>query len=196
MTRTFIGFDPGGIHAFGWCVLHVEGHANTPNLLTGTCSNAASAVGAVRNAASNTPSRVGIDSPMYWSPSGDRAADRAVRKQVISAGGSSGTVGHVNSLRGACLAQGIMAGELIRKLWPSIPITESHPKALLRVCPEASSFVDKFNFVNEHERDAAIGAYSALLWDDNSDGWRDLRQIEQDPFDLITDPPPAYWFPN
>ena len=195
MGHIFLGFDPGGIDAFGWCVLYANECKEVEYVAGGICSNAREAINMAEKNTDRPPAGIGIDSPMYWSPAGDRAADRLVRKQVIAADGSSGTVGHVNSLRGACLAQGVMVGCLARQIWDGVPITESHPKALLRVWPDVSSFTSGFALQNDHERDAAIGAYSALAWFSQTHGWRDLRQFEEDPFDLIDAPPPVYWFP-
>jgi len=75
----------------------------------------------------------GIDSPLFWVANGDRRVDQAVRAKMQALGARSvwGTVQSVNSLRGACLAQGILAAQLLRSRFPNIRITESHPKALL-----------------------------------------------------------------
>jgi len=42
-----------------------------------------------------------------------------------------GTVQAVNSLRGACLVQGILTAILLRQRVPEIHVSESHPKAVL-----------------------------------------------------------------
>ena len=100
--------------------------------------------------------------PLYWARAGERNADRKIRKGVAKAGGASSTVGHVNSLRGACLVQGVLSAVALAEKWPEIAITESHPKALLAVWPDAAEFVKPFGFSTDHERDAALGAYAAF----------------------------------
>ena len=146
MDRHFLGFDPGGKKAFGWCVLNVATDSDSAQLISGTCSNATEAIAAVSASSDRQPAAVGIDAPMYWSLEGDRRSDQIVRTIVVRLGGQSGMVSHVNSLRGACLAQGILVAVLARAKWPDSPITESHPKALLRRWQGASKFASGFNF--------------------------------------------------
>ena len=190
----YIGFDPGGIGNFGWSVLSADGRLSTASVVSGTCSNADDAVSAASEALDGPPKAVGIDSPMFWVSSGDRLSDKRVRNAVVANGGYPGTVSHVNSLRGACLAQGIIVGRLARRLWPQVPITESHPKALLRTNARSRRFSDLFTFANDHERDAALGAFAAWSWALRADGWFDLRHDETKVIDLIGEPYPSYWF--
>ena len=80
---------------------------------------------------------------------------------------SSGTVQSVNSLRGAALVGGALLASLLRGVFPSARITESHPKALLIACYDnsevtfANAFQIDINRQTEHERDAAIAAVCA-----------------------------------
>ena len=69
----------------------------------------------------------GIDSPLFWVASGDRQADKRVRKgmKLFNAPNVGGTVQRVNSLRGACVVQGIMAAHLLLKETPAIRLTYS-----------------------------------------------------------------------
>jgi hypothetical protein len=73
-----------------------------------------------------------------------------------------------NSLKGAVLIQGIMLAMVARKAFPTIPITESHPKALLKAMnigpwSEISGAfgLDGAEPRTEHERDALLGAVAA-----------------------------------
>lgn len=96
---------------------------------------------------------------MWWSsgPSGDRRADRWIREQYRI---HAGTVQTTNSLRGACLIQAALFAERARQLFPSVPITEAHPKAVLlalgyRTWSEfCSAFSVNGTAKNKHEEDA------------------------------------------
>jgi len=193
--ETYIGIDPGGQKAFGWCIME----ADTSELLfeivkSGACSGVPEAMSAIEKACRNQPIGAGIDAPLYWAKSGDRLSDRKIRKAVVKAGFSPGTVNHVNSLRGACLVQGILSAVALSEKWPGIVVTESHPKALLAVWPEANEFVRQFNFFSDHERDAALGAYSAFSHHRKWDGWHDFIDLENDIF-VPSGGEIAYWFP-
>ena len=106
-----LGFDPGGIKSFGWAVLYVGEADSVVSLKTGVASNAPEAVRKAGQCAPAAPAGVGIDAPLFWVQEGDRRADSHIRKRVVAAGGQSGTVSSVNSLRGACLVQGILAAD-------------------------------------------------------------------------------------
>lgn len=207
------GFDPGGERQFGWCV--VEASTELPLSLhsTGVASNAAEAVNCVLKEipSQNTLIAAGIDSPLFWSPDGDRNADRVIRNEIKNLGASapSGTVQHVNSLRGACLVQGALTAKLIRAAIPSINITEAHPKALLWLIGVATkrqpvksvtmrelSEVIAFSRsdLSEHERDAALAALGAWAMTVKASGWEDLFALESKPF--VPVPPVAYWMPS
>lgn len=191
-----VGFDPGGKKAFGWAVLAAADAG--PSLIgRGTCDSAPMALDAARTASSVTPVVFGVDAPLYWVYSGDRASDRSVRAMVCDAGGSSGTVSHVNSLRGACLVQGILVARLAAEVWPDAAITEAHPKALLVSSGAAREF-DRLiaGQVNtEHERDAAIAAFTALALATRLAGWHDLAASESNPF-FPGGKRVSYWYPK
>lgn len=195
MNHVYLGFDPGGFLAFGWCILEIEGDDTCVNILSGTCSTASEALAAVDTSIKANPTAMGINAPMYWSPDGDRKADQIVRGMVLSKGGLSSTVAAVNSLSGACLAQGIMLAALGREHWPELSITEAHPKALLRLYPEAENFLTGHACQNVHEQHAALAAYTAWAHDKGTAGWCDLRAMETSTFDPISGPPTVYWFP-
>jgi hypothetical protein len=190
----YVGFDPGGRESFGWCVLTQRG--STEIVETGVCSSALEALGAVRSLLKGQgPACIGIDAPMYWVVAGDRGSDVRVRAALKAAGGHPATVGSVNSLRGACVAQGPIVGRMARSLWPDVPIAEAHPKALLTVHRAARDFIGGHALATEHERDAALAAYSARETLTRSAGWVNVRVEHVQELDLTAGPAALYWFP-
>lgn len=196
MPDYLVGLDPGGENAFGWAVLECDAGAYRL-AATGTETGVPAVFRAIQQVLCEAPVAAGIDAPLFWVPAGDRRADQTVRRMVCSAGGSSGTVSHVNSLRGACLVQGILAAIQAHKLWPNAQLTESHPKALLLVSAAAREFAAGLGSfgTNEHKRDAALAAYSANALVANTKRWRDLVKLEDSPF-FPAGVPVAYWFPE
>jgi hypothetical protein len=191
-----IGFDPGGKGAFGWAVLAVDDGGQVLSLCSGVESTAPDALGRAEATLNAAPEGVGIDAPLFWVDKGDRAVDRHIRRRVLDAGGSSGTVSAINSLQGACVAQGIICARLARARWPGALITEAHPKALLRVCPQASEFVRQrvHSSIATHERDAALAAYAAWQAVRANPAWKDLMGMDQTPF-FPAGGDVSYWFP-
>jgi hypothetical protein len=209
-----LGFDPGGLERFGWCVAEPTLHGKAKLRKWGVADDAAGAVEAALKA-TDDPAHIvaaGIDSPLFWVPSGSRRADQTIRKALkrLAAESPGGTVQEVNSLRGACLAQAIMTTHLLRKSVPAIRITESHPKALLWLLKVASRhrhrpptkvkmshlrdvITCESKGLSEHERDAALGAFAAWAMVSKRANWRDLFQDEDKPF--VPVPPVEYWMP-
>jgi predicted nuclease with RNAse H fold len=197
----WIGVDPGGKNSFGLAFLDRAGIS-----LSHCCSCAEEAVEHLRE----KPEGIGIDAPMWWSrrPSSDRYADQWIRKTHKI---PSGTVQTANSLRGAVLVQGILFAEGVRRRYPDVHITETHPKAVLRALyprlPSSdaaalqwSDFCSEFSIRdgtagNEHKRDAIISAIAAR---EGFEGrWPiDLAKrppgCEDDPLKYEQDPS-AYW---
>lgn len=207
------GFDPGGERQFGWCVVKASQELPLSLHSTGVASNAAEAVNCALKMipSQGTLIAAGIDSPLFWSPDGDRNADRVTRNEIKKLGASApaGTVQHVNSLRGACLVQGVLAAKLLRSAIPSILITEAHPKALLWLIGaatkrqpvksvtmrELSEFIAfSRSDLSEHERDAALAALGAWAMMVKASGWEDLFALESQPFVPVS--PVAYWMPS
>ena len=118
---------------------------------------------------------------------------------------------HVNSLQGACLVQGMMAGMLLRRGDAHLPISEAHPKALLwlvriatqELHPSSVTFDLLSPFLvrsaqvqtSEHERDAAIGALSAWAMRRRPEGWEDLARFDEGRMSPLS-PAPAFWMPS
>lgn len=190
-----VGFDPGGAAAFGWTVAEFNGDA-FQICATGICNNAADAVEAAAHSLPQRPAAIGVDAPLYWVPVGDRKADTLVRRMVCAIGGQPGTVGHVNSLRGACLVQGVLCAHRAALRWPDALVTEAHPKALLRVSGTAAAVAGSMAsaFRSEHEQDAFLAAYAAGMLVDRNPAWHDLVKVEQECF-FPGGSRVAYWFP-
>lgn len=208
------GFDPGGKSSFGWCVAEATEDLPLTIRQIGVASGAAEAVDCARNAipSGSTIAAAGIDSPLFWRLDGDRAADGLVRTEINNLGAPTawGTVQHVNSLRGACLVQGMLAAVLLRKNFSSIEITEAHPKAMLWLLGvatkrqsagsvtmrEISKYVaDGREDLSEHERDAALATLGAWAMKLRRSDWEDLylREGEGNTFCPVS--PVAYWMP-
>lgn len=161
--RTWIGVDPGGKDNFGVAVLHPDGSAYT------CCVNCADEAKDVirEHVKDREPAGVGVDAPLWWSSgiSGGRCVDQWLRDTYHLSGGQ---VQSVNSLRGAALAQGMMFVHRIREEFAAIPVTETHPKALLvALNSDEGDFYRRCSVrldaetVSEHERDAIISAVAA-----------------------------------
>ena len=161
MSGFWIGADPGGKDKFGLALLGDAGEVSC-----WTVSSVQQAVETLKNAMRQSePLGLGIDAPMWWSArkGGGRKADDFLRQKCSV---PSGTVQSANSLRGAALVGGALLASAMRQEYPNIPITETHPKALLIAMKcGGREFLRKYgispNWNNEHERDAAIGAVSA-----------------------------------
>ena len=157
----WVGADPGGEGNFGIAILTDDGQ---PQALSVDCAD--DALEFVRRHLDQTPSGVGVDAPLWWSSgrSGDRHADQWLRKRY---GLSGGEVQATNSLRGAALTQGAMFVQRMKETYPAVPVTESHPKALLKALTQGDwkAFAGRFGLqiavANDHERDALIAAISA-----------------------------------
>jgi Protein of unknown function (DUF429) len=188
-----VGFDPGGRGRFGWCIVQFD--CDPPSFTGGVCDHAEVAVRSAQQALGEPPEAIGVDAPLFWVSGEDRVSDREVRRMVRAAGGHNGTVLHVNSLQGACLVQGILVAWMAARSWPGVPITEAHPKALLRVSEAARAFsAHAPPSRGDHVRDAALAAFAARASAMNADGWRDLAALEKTPFFPAVSPV-RYWFP-
>ena len=152
----------------------------------------------------------GIDAPLFWSERGNRHVDELVRNAIKKLGAPStgGTVQQINSLRGACLIQGILVTHLLHRRFPEISITESHPKALLYLLgianrqishsvvslSDLSEYVESDESCSEHERDAILGALTSFAQREKRQGWRNIYDEEKQPvtpFDFQI----GYWMP-
>lgn len=207
----WFGADPGGANAFGVAVLRSDGSFE--------CKIVSCADDAVKwlYERAETILGAGIDAPLWWSSgkNGERNADLFVRGRLHEVGAKEvgGTVQSANSLRGAVLIQGVLLATALRQRWRELPITESHPKALLKaIWPHAQKGAPPWDKIakrfelkgaplesgHEHERDALLAAVAARegyrrKW--TVDLARERSPFEQDPASLPWGPV-SYWWPS
>ncbi len=211
-TGLILGFDPGGKDIFGWSVCGAGADRLHGPLKTGLADDACDALEQVKEAIkSSGPSgnppvlAAGIDAPMFWSGTGRRMVDRILRQVLRDNGflpaGLGRTVQEVNSLRGACLVQGVLLGRHLSDWKPGLQITETHPKALLHLLrhsgqPEMTELARLTEGLEdrEHERDATLSAIGAWAMYKKLPGWQNLYDQECHPVQPF-DTPVAYWMP-
>ncbi len=133
----WFGADPGGANAFGVALLRADGSFESAVV---SCADDAMKW---LDGKAVTILAAGIDAPLWWSSGkgGERKSDRFIRDILHRAGAKDigGTVQSANSLRGAVLIQGALLAMALRRQWPRLPITEAHPKALLKAWPGLST---------------------------------------------------------
>lgn len=137
-TNLFLGFDPGGKNAFGWCVCKEVGDG-LERLAFDLADHAEDAVTQVNRAIESCSNvripAAGIDAPLLvHRRKGNRSIDQNLRDALTRKrfpGSVSGTVQEVNSLRGAATLQGgLLVMQLVGMPWAhDTKITESHPTA-------------------------------------------------------------------
>lgn len=222
------GYDPGGDNKHGLAILKIK---------SGTCkavkifrpesaprSKPGVALKSVRDVltALNEEGQIaaiGVDTLARWStsPGGWRQADILLRKKCRTDAKIKGlalSVTAPNSLYGSMSLNGMMVLLELRKKWPSIQITETHPKILYYglaekkynysgTQQEMDALLSKWlghptGFVetkNDHEWDAVVSAYAA--WMGLTGQWKhDLFQNPESA-DLVSPAGPDvhYWWP-
>lgn len=216
MTEYILGLDPGGAsrRGYGWVLVERTGKL-PPKPFTvvaayfGKCGDAAAAL----NAAAATLQRgghivaVGIDAPLGYDTGADRWIDEAIRK-AINLGANQPM--KVNSLRGAGLAQGQIAGLLIRSLrrkspWSDVKvISESYPRAV-RVLSSTQYQPGHCNVAGCDICDASLAALSAWAAYDSRkgnkpNGWTNWHTITVGGRPLLPEfmivPDHEYWLPT
>ena len=204
-----LGFDPGGIGKFGWSICRVSNGHLQQRLETGLADDAWDALLQVKQAlgryspSGNLPVfAAGIDAPMFWSNKGSRTVDNVV-KDALKAKRfptPSGTVQQVNSLRGACLVQGVLVGKYLHETW-NLKITEAHPGALDYLLgylnqPKVVGMVNHMTagLADSDERDATLAAVAAWAMLHQSPGWQNLYELEYCPVQPFNTPV-SYWMP-
>lgn len=194
-----VGFDPGGRAKFGWAIIEIGHDPPFGVLASGRASHAHEALTAVLAAAEATRViGVGIDAPMFWTPTGARASDAFLRGLI---GPPTATVQEPNSLRGACVVQGPIIANLCRRsALSTVPLFEAHPKAFLRlVTKEGQQLTDWVVQApsDEDERDAVLGALAAWAGVAHPHGWENLRLLERSPLiDPFPGPHADYYLPT
>jgi hypothetical protein len=119
-----LGFDPGGGGGFG-CAVVTDEHS-----WSATVSSVDEAVEwAVGQLAGRTPDAAGIDTLLFWQTtrSGWRGADEYLRDRYPARRNS---VLCSNGLYGSMAVQGATLALRLRERWPSLLLTETHPKVL------------------------------------------------------------------
>ena len=222
-----VGFDPGGQGKdgkgkFGWSICRMD----SAQLTVLHADRAVNAKDALEQVSSMLPANArvqaaGIDAPLFWTNTGKRKVDTTIR-----AAGKSKKCPHpehrtltkedrqkqgcpyplrvqeINSLRGACVAQGVLLTRHLRRCQRfDVPITESHPKAMLCLLDHCRSDLGKLvantaaikSPHKEDKEDAVLAAFAAwsmlkeLRSPLDSPKWRNLLEDEEDlffPFDL------------
>jgi len=148
---------------FGVAILKADGTCHTAAV-----DHADAAIEVVRNHVQEIPAGLGIDAPLWWSSGsgGLRKADQWIRDRY---GLHHRHVQAINSLWGSVLAQGMMFVARLRELFPTVSVTETHPKAVL-VALGRDPWTSHLNAIPtrltldskpDHERDALISAIAA-----------------------------------
>lgn len=210
-SEYLLSFDPGGKGKFAWAIINSS--LDPSSLITGTADNCEQAFTHSLKSFSGNLICIAIDSPMAWSYSGVREVDNRINKIYAN------SAQHINSLRGACLAQGIMLLSLIDRKFNSrknkVFVTETHPKFLKKLlrktkdnCKEENIIIklanenyrsfkhkrtDKSRYDDEH--DAIIGLLSAWAAFTKPNAWINLLEYEEDEY-LPLGFRPQYWMPK
>lgn len=212
MTEYILGFDPGGQNNFGWCLAENSDSLPLTIINSGCVSNASEAFKAIEKYfRRGTVVGAGIDAPLYWRTDGARKSDQLVRDLIppidLGSKNPKSSVLSVNSLQGACLAQGVMIASLLRCEVPKLKITEAHPKAYLKVIDkEKALFIQDPEWGKDkgsHLRDAALACVAAwhMLHPANcinlfAEEQQDAKKQNGEIFSLIPGPDVEYWFPE
>ena len=161
--KVWIGVDPGGATNFGVAILKADESCHTC-----TVDFVDAAVEIIREHVNAMPAGIGVDAPLWWSSGkgGLRKADQWIRRQYRL---HPRNVQAVNSLWGSVLAQGMMFVTRIREVFPSVNISETHPKAVLvalgrepwKVHLASIRTMVTLDSKPDHERDAIISAVAA-----------------------------------
>lgn len=109
---------------------------------------------------------------------------------------SGGQVQEPNSLRGAAVIQAAMLIVRLREVFSALPVTETHPKALLSGVFSGGfrRFSRTFELgaepATEHERDAVIGAVAARQAFASTGRWKHDLSLDRYPEEQD---PKSYW---
>ena len=147
---------------------------------------------------------IGIDAPLGFDYGTDRRIDEAIRHRLKSSGSSSSSTPIAqNSLRGACLAQGLLIGHLAIESGIDL-ISESFPRAVSALYPtlQASCMNCSNRTVGCHECDATLSAASGWAMRSNFvgesiRGWENWHALQSSALrpDWFVIPDHEYWLP-
>ena len=198
MTLYILGLDPGGKGNFGWALMELSASLPLRLLASGAADHAKSAVTWALKEAQQRGGNVviaGVDAPLCWVSGPEREADKQLRKARNQVGGRG--VMHVNSLNGACLAQGMMAAKMLEE--KGIALIEAHPGSIEDILAyngelQASLSPDILALPKrDHQRDAALTALAAWAWYTKQKNWIDLNTkhpTEGETFSLLKERAP------
>lgn len=172
MTRTFVGYDPGGNGSHGLATLAVTG-GRPSALRVETLPNVEAVSRRVEAVGDLTG--VGVDTLTCWStgPGGWRPADRWLRAAYPEVRPS---VASPNALYGSMSVSGMAVLVALRQRRPDLLVTETHPKVLRwavwgrrhrydearEMDADLSALVGlPVRTANDHEWDAAVSAHAA-----------------------------------
>lgn len=204
-----LGFDPGGLGAFGWSICQlVHGQLQGP-LQMGLADNAWQAKNQLQDHLPDHPRvlAAGIDAPLYWDKRGEmrgfRGVDYLLREALVANGHPNNHVASPNGLFGSVLMQGGLLARILAATW-DLTISESHPTVLNLLLPHDGQPADLGmrdalmgglpDDVTPHERDATLAAISAWAAIQRPPGWQNL--YDQD--SRLINPsqiPASYWMP-
>ncbi len=192
LALVFLGYDPGGNGKHGVAALTVG--SSTRRLEVGTASDGRAAIGWFRERCASPPRAIGVDTILSWElgPSGWRGADLALRERYPEVRNS---VSSPNSLFGSMAIQGPAVVLALRRHWPDLEVTETHPKVVYFALAGTkydwgsrramtdwleAEFEVSVTAANEHEWDAALSAIAA--WQGFSGVWKtDLMTLAREP---------------
>jgi hypothetical protein len=194
----WFGADPGGKNIFAIAALAADGGIRSE------CVSCADEALEWMIASGSKPRGLGIDCPMWWSShgSGDRRADKWLRRRYRDLKISS-TVMATNSLSGSVLIQGVMLAWRAREHYADLPITEAHPKILIKALDlyDWSAIAARFSLHDDephtiHQRDAVLAAVAAR--EGFSGNWtndlsRDFHPRELNPQQMWLGPVHYFW---
>ena len=200
MTGTVVGYDPGGNDDHGLATAEVQ-DGRIDRVTTKTLANVEEVLASIPKV---QPLGLGIDTLTCWSTgrSGWRPADRWLRDEYPVVRNS---VQAPNSLSGAMIVSGMAVLLAVRRAFPGIFVTETHPKVLYyALCEEKHDFNGPNRSVmnsrlsgllddvdveprDDHQWDAAISILPVVRWLDES--WQNnLHDPWTDPDERLVQP--------
>lgn len=209
MQGTIVGYDPGGNNSHGLAIIRYESN-KISHVYVSTHSTAQSVIDKIFEFSDVIG--IGVDTLTCWSTghSGWRPADRWLRERYTTIQNS---IASANSLFGSMGLNGMSVLLELKARFPSICISEAHPKVVYYEMSKKKYEYSKYNLEmdsmvndlfgiqistkNDHEWDALISAYTVLsgmsgLWS------KDLHKLNLQHNEKLIDPcgKTNYWWPD
>lgn len=187
------GFDPGGKskgNKFGWCVASLRPWRVIGKGAASCADDAFCRASRIVGENCGNLVAAGVDAPLVWARDGGmREADKHVQEW--------GTAQAVNSIWGACLAQGFLLAKILETKHPECLITETNPKPLLEWLKRHSEVPDGVVERGDSEdvRDAVISAWAAAQVVGGHKGVN-LYDRESESKIYRVSPRAVYWWPE